>query len=145
VTSNGDREVRRKRKQVVKLVEAELESLERKRDQIWTGVKDRRERNGDSSDDESAGSWTTGSTVDHEEVPVHVENVAAEALESTPQAAEKTDITSFADAVKSTTEPTEAVAAVDAPSETPIKSSEVASNEEKVETKKDKEEGYELL
>ena len=171
VASNGDREVRRKRKEVVKLVESELEGLEKKRDELWREVKERRERVGESSDDESAGSWTTGSTFDHEEQrPVHVEDVTAvepttittttniteaPANVQVDQTTEKDEIgkpASFAEAVKSTesTESTgpEGAETKDEPStngqETTTQSNETAESKEKIE-KKDKEEGYELV
>ena len=44
VSSAGDKEVRRKRKEVVRLVEGEIERLERKRDEVWADVKAKRER-----------------------------------------------------------------------------------------------------
>jgi hypothetical protein len=143
VASNGDKEVRKRRKALVKLVEGEIELLERKRDEYWQDVKERREQTGEVSENES---WSTGSSVDHDEV-VHVEDVAASAATTSQEEqvpAEETSKaqsepepehpSSFADAVKSTPTEAEDTKVVD----------ENTKQSDKVE-KKDKEEGYELL
>jgi hypothetical protein len=142
VASNGDREVRRRRKEVVKAVEGEIEKMERKRDEYWAEVKERRETTGEISENES---WTTGSSFDHEEV-VHVEDVAEETtVESNKPLAEtttaeagvgKSEPATFAEAVKTTPDDTSSETKVDEKKE-----SEVQDKEKK----DDKEEGYELL
>lgn len=80
VTSGGNKEVRRKRKEIVRKVEKELEELEHRRDRVWEEVKERRE-NGIESDHEdlhgSGSSSETGSVVDHSEnhaIEVEVEH-----------------------------------------------------------------------
>lgn len=160
VASNGDKEVRRKRKQVVKLVEAELESLEKRRDEIWKIVKERREageESGHSSEDEGS-SWTTGSTVDRDE-PVHVEDVASTApttavptiTEESTEVPQKAQTSTFAEAVKAGPESVthkveigDATESTDNVTDPAADPSEPETNE-KVGEKKDKEEGYELL
>jgi hypothetical protein len=138
VVSNGDKEVRRKRKQIVKRVEGDIEALERKRDEYWLEVKERRDQTGEVSENES---WSSGSTSDHDEV-THVEDVAAQSNR------EQDDKPSFADVAKSApadVEPT--TAATESKDESHHEETTVASEEvkkDKVE-KKDKEEGYELL
>lgn len=151
VASNGDREVRRKRKEVVKQVEGELERLEQRRDEYWRQVRDRREAGEESShsDDESS-SWTTGSSVDHtEETPVHVEDVAAPTVEVTepepepePATESKAERATFADAVKADTKSEEAEPKA-APEEAEVDTTPAV--EQKDEKKSDKEEGYELV
>jgi len=138
VVSNGDKEVRRKRKQIVKRVEGEIEALERKRDEYWLEVKERRDQTGEISENES---WSSGSTSDHDEV-AHVEDVAAQSNR------EQDDKPSFADVAKSAPADAESTpAATESKDEPQAEDTAVASEEvmkDKAE-KKDKEEGYELL
>lgn len=144
VASNGDREVRRKRKEIVKLVEGEIERLEKKRDEYWNEVKERREQTGEVSENES---WSTGSTSDHEEV-VHVEDVSAAepaAAEPTPEstsAATTTESESKVDEDKPSTFAEAVKAPESAPAELKVDSQTEGSKQE---DKSDKEEGYELL
>ena len=152
VASNGDREVRRRRKNVVKAVEGEIEKLERKRDDYWAEVKERRDTTGEVSEGES---WCTGSTSEHDhenenEEVVHVEDVAEEAPasadkpEPTPaEAAESVETveaekpSTFAEAVKTTS---------DEPKVDEKKESQVDEKKEpEVQVQENKEEGYELL
>ena len=146
VASNGDREVRRKRKEIVKLVEGEIEKLEKKRDEYWNEVKERREQTGEISENES---WSTGSTSDHEEV-VHVEDVSADgpaAAEPTPEstsAGTTTESESKVDEDKPSTF-AEAVKAPESAQAEPELKVESQTEESKQEHKSDKEEGYELL
>ncbi|KGB77261.1 hypothetical protein CNBG_3099 [Cryptococcus deuterogattii R265] len=61
VESNGDKEVRNRRKEVVKKVEEEIANLERHRDDLWMEAKGRRERGEESepaADEER--SWSDG-------------------------------------------------------------------------------------
>jgi hypothetical protein len=151
IASNGDREVRRKRKEIVKLVEGEIERLEKKRDEYWNEVKERRELSGEISENES---WSTGSTSEHEhEEVVHVEDVAVEvpstadvdvdaskpestSVESVSESKDQVEDkpSTFAEAVKVTPEQS-------APADLGVDKPE----ESKQESKSDKEEGYELL
>lgn len=155
VASNGDREVRRKRKEVVKQVEGELERLEQKRDEYWRQVRDRREQGDESSpshtDDESS-SWATGSAVDHtEDHPVHVEDVAAPTIE--PEVAQEkanNDAATLADTEAHPSTFAEAVKVDAKPEETDTatkdSSPEAApTSTEQKEQKSEKEEGYELI
>ncbi|RSH78988.1 uncharacterized protein EHS24_001914 [Apiotrichum porosum] len=57
VQSNGDRAIRRRRKDTVAAIEKELESLEARRDQRWHEVSERRERGETDDEDE----WTRSS------------------------------------------------------------------------------------
>lgn len=64
VESNGDKEVRNRRKEVVKKVEEEIAALERQKDDMWTEVQGRRERGEESepaADEER--SWSDGVSV----------------------------------------------------------------------------------
>lgn len=68
VESNGDKEVRNKRKEVVKKVEEEIANLERHRDDLWMKAKGRRERGEESepaADDERT--WSDGISVPAEQ------------------------------------------------------------------------------
>ena len=86
VSSGGDREVRNKRKEVVRNVEKEIQDLENRRDAIWEEVRARREQGEFSEDEESLSTGTTPSLVDHEEAR-DVENVEnTEAVEPTESA-----------------------------------------------------------
>lgn len=69
IPSGGDREVRNKRKEVVRHVEKEIEQLEKRRDEVWQEFKARRE-SGEvlSEDEETRSTGTTPSLLDHEEV-----------------------------------------------------------------------------
>jgi len=149
VASNGDREVRRRRKSVVKAVEGEIEKLERKRDEYWAEVKERRDVTGEVSENES---WTTGSTVDHDEV-VHVEDVAEQNQSSAKSAVPEPELTpahteteiekpsTFAEAVKTTSDDISS-----APAELQVEDAKHQETEvQEKKQKDDKEEGYELL
>lgn len=148
VASNGDREVRRRRKNVVKAVEGEIEKLERKRDEYWAEVKERRDTTGEVSENES---WCTGSTSEHDhdhdnEEVVHVEDVAEQSTptdkvvpESEPNSHDTVESTeedkpTFAEAVRAASEDTVSEPKVDEKKEPAVQ------NE-----KENKEEGYELL
>lgn len=124
VASGGDREVRRKRKELVRAVEAEIEELERKRDTLWEGVRDRREKGEVSEDEESV--WSGSSVADHDEHKEfeHVENETehAEHVESTPE------FTSVTDNV------TETIPVANDDSETKVEGFEVPAEAPKVET-----------
>lgn len=64
VESNGDIEVRNRRKEVVKKVQEEIAKLERQKDDMWTEIKGRRERGEESepaADEER--SWSDGVSV----------------------------------------------------------------------------------
>jgi hypothetical protein len=127
--------------------------LERKRDDYWAEVKERRDTTGEVSEGES---WCTGSTSDHEnenEEVVHVEDVAeetptsADKPESTPtEAAETAESvedekpSTFAEAVKTTSDNT-SEPKVDEPKESQVDE----KKEPEVQGKENKEEGYELL
>jgi hypothetical protein len=147
VASNGDREVRRKRKEIVKLVEGEIEKLEKKRDEYWEEVRERREVTGEVSEGES---WATSSSADQHEheqenenennqqETVHVEDVAVpNPVDEEMKESTETEKPSFAEAVKST-EPS----AAESNAEESKQDKEASEKEEK---KSDKEEGYELL
>lgn len=88
ISSNGDKSVRSRRKELVKEVEKALEELEKKRDEVWAEVKAKRERGEESDDDEAGWSSTSGSVVDHEEG--HTEETVNEATE-TAEATETVD------------------------------------------------------
>jgi hypothetical protein len=155
VTSGGDREVRRKRKEVVRSVEEELESLERKRDALWEQVKERRERGEVEDEEDAVGSGSEGSVADHDEH--HAE--ATEVIESAqvPEVASKGyDVDTPSASV--TEDPTEKEnGVVDESTKVEEKSDEPAqdNNQTVAEENKDgapkevdeaeKEDGYELL
>ncbi|WWD22359.1 hypothetical protein CI109_106850 [Kwoniella shandongensis] len=71
VTSGGDKEVRKRRKEVVRQVEQEIEDLEKRRDGVWEEVKERRERGEESEPEDDRRSWSDSSSAssvgDHEE------------------------------------------------------------------------------
>ncbi|WVR03438.1 hypothetical protein IAU60_000429 [Kwoniella sp. DSM 27419] len=86
VASNGEREVRKRRKQVVRAVEQEIENLEQKRDGLWEQVKERRQRGEESEPEDDGRSWTEASSSvgdhehleqehEHEQDVEHIEHV----------------------------------------------------------------------
>jgi hypothetical protein len=97
VSSGGDREVRKRRKEVVKAVEEEIEELERKRDQVWEEVKERRAR-GQESEDEVESTSSGSSVADREEQREfeHVEHVGHAEVE----VAEKPSEENIAEAIE---------------------------------------------
>jgi len=139
VASNGNREVRRRRKNVVKAVEGEIEKLERKRDDYWAEVKERRDTTGEVSEGES---WCTGSTSDHEnenEEVVHVEDVA----EETPASADEPRPTEASETIEE--KPSTFAEAVKTSSDDTSEPKVDEKKESEVQGKENKEEGYELL
>lgn len=77
IASNGESQVRRKRKELVKKVEDEIQKLEQQRDEKWEEVRERR-LNGEESEPENDNrSWSESSSEsgkdvqDHEEVLVN--------------------------------------------------------------------------
>lgn len=145
--------MRKLRKSIVKDVEGAIETLERKRDEIWKEVKERRER-GEESDDETSTSSCGSSVIgDHEPEHEHIEHAEivdeVKPIDSTadrPQSTESHDgpqgfeVPEPAPQVVEKSEE-EAKEVVD--SETKV---EVNEPESKAEVKKDdKEDGYELL
>ncbi|KAI9635963.1 uncharacterized protein MKK02DRAFT_33266 [Dioszegia hungarica] len=88
INSQGNKEVRRRRKEVVREVEREIEGLEKRRDEVWEEVKAARER-GETEhlEHHSASSSSCGSSVaDPSEVREHEEEVKGFEVpaESTP-------------------------------------------------------------
>lgn len=82
ITSNGNKDIRRKRKEVVREVEREIEGLEKRRDEVWEDVKAKRE-SGEIEEIEDGRSSRGSSVVDHAEVREdikedHVEEVTSE-------------------------------------------------------------------
>ena len=69
ISTGGDKDVRRKRKEVVSAVEGALEELEKKRDGLWADVKQKREKGEESEHEDvpSSGSSTT-SDIEHIEL-----------------------------------------------------------------------------
>nr|ODN75023.1 hypothetical protein L203_06561 [Cryptococcus depauperatus CBS 7841] len=67
IDSKGDKDLRRRRKQLVKDVESEIEKLEKHRDELWEEVKGKRERGEESEPDEDEErSWSDASSVAEE-------------------------------------------------------------------------------
>ena len=143
VSSGGDRDVRKKRKEVVKNVEGAIEELERKRDEVWSEVREKREK-GEESEDEGSTTSYASSIADTE----HIEHADVatvpgnESVEPTPQAAEAKGF----DVPAEVNEGTEAAAEnnQDVVVETPA-SAEAGVGEEKTEKIEEKNDGYELL
>ena len=84
ISTGGDKDVRRKRKEVVSAVEGALEELEKNRDSLWAGVKEKRE-NGEETEHEestSSGSSTT-SDIEHIEEAEGTAYDASDAVEVT--------------------------------------------------------------
>ena len=94
VSSGGDKEVRKRRKEVVKDVEGAIEELERKRDGLWSEVKERRENGAVESEDDN-GHSSGSSTVDVEE-----HHSSADVEIPLPQATPVTDEVKFDPAVE---------------------------------------------
>nr|KIR47789.1 hypothetical protein I312_02937 [Cryptococcus bacillisporus CA1280] len=77
IASNGESQVRRKRKELVKKVEDEIQKLEQQRDEIWEEVRERRLNGEESEPENDDRSWSESSSEsgkdvqDHEEVLVN--------------------------------------------------------------------------
>ncbi|ORX33598.1 hypothetical protein BD324DRAFT_654053 [Kockovaella imperatae] len=88
VSSGGDKDVRRKRKDVVRAVEGAIEALEKKRDDLWTQVKEKREH-GEESDLEDVAVSSGASTlsdIEHVELGDFEEHAEEKNEESTQEA-----------------------------------------------------------
>jgi hypothetical protein len=153
VSSGGDRDVRKLRKSIVKDVEGAIETLERKRDEIWKEVKERRER-GEESDDETSTSSCGSSVIgDHEPEHEHIEHAeVVDEVKPIDTTADQPQSTESHDEPQGFEVP-EPASQVSEKSEEDVK--EVVDSETKVEVndleskaevkKDDREEGYELL
>ncbi|WVF66448.1 hypothetical protein IAT40_001188 [Kwoniella sp. CBS 6097] len=114
VSSNGDKDVRRRRKEVVRAVEQEIENLEKKRDGLWEQVKERREKGEESEPEDDGRSWTgsSSSVGDHEHLEQdqeieHVEEVDHIETSTRTESSENKDKSteehkSYADVAKAT-------------------------------------------
>ncbi|KIR30067.1 hypothetical protein I307_00144 [Cryptococcus deuterogattii 99/473] len=77
IASNGESQVRRKRKELVKKVEDEIQKLEQQRDEKWEEVRERRLNGEESEPENDDRSWSESSSesgkdvLDHEEVLVN--------------------------------------------------------------------------
>lgn len=77
IASNGESQVRRKRKELVKKVEDEIQKLEQRRDEQWEEVRERRLNGEESEPENDDRSWSESSSEsgkdvqDHEEVLVN--------------------------------------------------------------------------
>lgn len=77
IASNGESQVRRKRKELVKKVEDEIQKLEQQRDEKWEEVRERRLNGEESEPENDDRSWSESSSEsgkdvqDHEEVLVN--------------------------------------------------------------------------
>ena len=140
ISTGGDREVREKRKEVVRAVEGAIEGLEQKRDAVWEEVRARRER-GEESEDEgwSSGSSETAST--HEEAHETLE-APIEVAAPTSAPAEVTTTPSPDDAVPTSTEVAKEGYEVPAAESATTESSEVVTPPE-VEEPSETKEAYE--
>ncbi|KIR55092.1 hypothetical protein I315_02329 [Cryptococcus gattii Ru294] len=76
IASNGESQVRRKRKELVKKVEDEIQKLEQQRDEKWEEVRERR-LNGEESEPENDNrSWSESSSESGKDVQDHEEVLA---------------------------------------------------------------------
>ncbi|WVQ94061.1 hypothetical protein IAU59_001139 [Kwoniella sp. CBS 9459] len=140
VTSNGDKEVRQRRKQVVRAVEQEIENLEKKRDGLWELVKEKRERGEESEPEDDGRSWTESSSSvgDHEHLEQdqeieHVEHVEkqpaeTEAPSNKDESADQDK--SYADATKSVEPQTEQEVAEKKPDQEPAQAEPTESTQQ---------------
>lgn len=146
VSSGGDKEVRKRRKEVVTHVEGAIEDLEKKRDELWLEVREKREK-GEVETFEDAHS-SGSSTVDVEEHHAETDlipstpaepTVEAESVETTIQQSE-VPVPTVADVTEAEiTQPSEE-------KETESHDEEaVEEHTEETEKHDDKEEGYELV
>lgn len=111
ISSGGDKEVRKRRKEVVKDVEGAIEELEKKRDGIWLEVKERRDKGEVESEDED-GHSSGSSVVDTEEIHTVTEVVTEHVATPAESASEEKAIEPVVE--ETTVEPaTEAVEEVE--------------------------------
>jgi hypothetical protein len=75
INSNGNKDVRRKRKEIVRAVEQEIEALEKRRDQVWEQVKAKREAGEVEQHEHDFGSSCGSSTADPTEIKEEIEHV----------------------------------------------------------------------
>ncbi|WRT63643.1 uncharacterized protein IL334_000566 [Kwoniella shivajii] len=106
ISSNGDKDVRRRRKEVVRAVEEEIEQLEKKRDNVWESIKEKRERGEESEPEDDTRSWTESSSSsassvgDHEHLEdEHIEHAEEKVVGDGKQ---REQPKSYADIAKST-------------------------------------------
>ena len=67
ISSQGDKDVRQRRKEVVRAVEGAIEALEKKRDALWDQVKVRREAGEESEAESTSSAASTTSDLEHVE------------------------------------------------------------------------------
>lgn len=153
VSSGGDREVRKQRKALVKAIEGAIEGLEKKRDEAWQEVKERRDRGEESDDEGSVSSWATETPEDHPTSPAEPE-VTPQPVEQEQPTERSEEVQGFEvpSATEQAAEKTEQVEVIE---ETKAEDNEakdttereVSGDATKAEAKpsSEKEEGYELL
>ncbi|WVW81719.1 hypothetical protein I302_103715 [Kwoniella bestiolae CBS 10118] len=102
ITSNGDKEIRKRRKELVSKVEKEIENLEKQKDEIWKEVKAKRDNGEESEPDEvDERSWSgseTTSVAGDDHIPEHKEEVEVEHVEHSED--QQHDHKSYADVAK---------------------------------------------
>ena len=140
VSSAGDREVRQRRKAIVRDVEGAIEELETRRDGMWKNVKERREKGEVESEDED-GHSSGSSVVDHEE---HHSDAVEHSTEKT-----HVEVAKGTDEVVEPVKEAEGfdVPAAEEPKPEEVEAAEPQSAEEvkPVAVEKEKEDGYELV
>ncbi|KAK4685562.1 hypothetical protein P7C73_g4585, partial [Tremellales sp. Uapishka_1] len=148
ISSGGDKEVRRKRKEVVKLVEQELEFLEQKRDELWEVIRAQRESGDlDESDDEghrSSGESSVDADEHHQTEEVQAQPPLSPTVEDVEEGYEVPAQTEHVEVEEATEVAKPAVVKSDEVKPEDVESEEAKSEEEKPE-EKEKEDGYELL
>jgi len=158
VSSGGDKEVRRHRKEVVRDVEGAIEDLEKKRDALWLEVKQKREKGEvESEDDEghSSGSSTVDTEENHTATAVDAATHPASVVENagpTPAVEEKqsepvAEVKEAEGFEVPEVQHVEESAPVEEKSEEPTETEKVAEAEHTAEAEKneEKDEGYELI
>ena len=143
VSSGGDREVRMRRKAVVKDVEGAIEEIEKRKDKLWLEIKERREKGEEESEDEAVHS-SGSSLMDVEESSTHAPGAEAH-LEATNQAIPFDEQNSGS--AKEHVEDVDLPEVPEAPTaqQVPIETAEVVEAEDKDKNEEENEEGYELI
>ncbi|CAD6582933.1 MAG: hypothetical protein TREMPRED_003441 [Tremellales sp. Tagirdzhanova-0007] len=143
VSSGGDKDVRMRRKAVVKDVEGAIEELEKRKDGLWSETKERREK-GEESEDEVARS-SGSSAIDAEEIPpTHASDAEADVRATNQSLAVDEQKLEAAEDHAVEVDGTEVSGGSDV-RKVPIEIAEVVDADHKDEDKEDKEEGYEVI
>ncbi|OCF59730.1 hypothetical protein L486_02402 [Kwoniella mangroviensis CBS 10435] len=105
ISSNGDKEIRKRRKELVRKVEQEIEQLEKQKDEIWESVKAKRDNGEESESDEVderswSGSETTSVIGDNEHLQQDQNHEHEHEIEHVENKEEENEHKSYAEVAK---------------------------------------------